>query len=159
MVDQLNLFDPKEKRGDAVTIETVMDKISFRKALTIDNLSHNMLIHGYLRAVHDYIFDFGLENTAAFIISRSGICKEDFIRCQLETEWNNEIMLAIIEKAFLKNPDDEIVENIKSLTYEDRIKAIHARSMEKKSYNNKYVLKGGFNYQYFVDRINKRKKK
>lgn len=114
---QLELFNPGVKRNDVpVKLETVTNKITFRKLVTIDNLEHNMLIHGYLRALHDYIFDFGLENTACYMISRSGIAKEDLIRCQLETEWNNEKMLAIIEKAFLKNPEDDQEEKERRLT-------------------------------------------
>jgi len=72
----------------------------FENRIRINNKSHNMLIHGYLSAIQDYVIGFGLESTAAFILKRSGIWKEDLIRCQLETGFENEKMLEIIERAF-----------------------------------------------------------
>lgn len=155
---QLELFNPGVKRNDVpVKLETVTNKITFRKLVTIDNLEHNMLIHGYLRALHDYIFDFGLENTACYMISRSGIAKEDLIRCQLETEWNNEKMLAIIEKAFLKNPEDDQEEKERRLPYtDDRLKAMIKKSLEKKTYDRNYIPKVNFNYENFLNLKKKR---
>jgi hypothetical protein len=73
----------------------------------INNVDHHMLIHGYLRAIHDYVFHFGLENTAAYLISRCGVDKEALVKCQLETGWEDEKMLALIAKAFATNPQDE----------------------------------------------------
>jgi hypothetical protein len=158
MSNQLKLFEPGEKRNETISIETVTNKTGFRKALTIDNLSHNMLIHGYLRAVHDYIYDFGLDNTAAFIIGHSGILKEDFIRCQLETDWHNEKMLLIIDKAFLKDPDEEIPEE-RDCSYEARVKALLNRAFEKKAHNGKYLPNVRFNYDHFRNQISKKKKR
>lgn len=66
----------------------------------IDNRQHNMLIHGYLLAVQNYVLSFGLESTAAYILKMSGIDKDDFIRCQLENGHENERMLKIIEDAY-----------------------------------------------------------
>lgn len=68
----------------------------------IDNRKHNMVIHGYLLAVQNYVLAFGLESTAAYVLKMSGIDKDDFIRCQLENGHENEKMLKIIYEAFKK---------------------------------------------------------
>lgn len=80
-----------------------MNRDKFRsldRQILLDNKSHNILIHGYLQCIQEYVLAFGLESTAALILRRSGICKDDLIRCQLENGHENERMLELIERAF-----------------------------------------------------------
>lgn len=77
-----------------------MNRAKFRLQNQIDNKQNNILIHGYLMAIQNYVLVFGLESTAAYILKISGIDKDDFIRCQIENGHENEKMLELINKAF-----------------------------------------------------------
>lgn len=82
-----------------------MDRKQYRRCSMLkqfENKSNNIYIHGFLQAMQNYVCAFGLESTAAYILQSSGICKDDLVRCQLENGHENERMLAIIEKAFIK---------------------------------------------------------
>lgn len=77
-----------------------MNKSKFRLQNQIDNKQNNILIHGYLMAIQNYVLVFGLESTAAYVLKISGIDKDDFIRCQIENGHENDKMLELINKAF-----------------------------------------------------------
>lgn len=78
-----------------------MNKHQHRIDMLIADMTHEMLIHGYLLAVQRYVLEFGLHSTAGYILRKSRISKEDLIRCQLENGHENELMLDIIKKAFI----------------------------------------------------------
>lgn len=78
-----------------------MDSKEWRR---LNNKNHNMLIHGYLQCIQEYVLTFGLESTATYILKHSDICKNDLIRCQNENALEDEEMQAkmfeIIDNAF-----------------------------------------------------------
>lgn len=77
-----------------------MTKHQLKVQKYLDERTHNLLVHGYLLAVQNYVLQFGLISTAAYVIKTSGMCKSDLIRCQLENGHENETMLDVINKAF-----------------------------------------------------------
>lgn len=137
-----------------------------KRQAIINNTENHMLIHGYLRAVHDYVFHFGLENTAAYLLSRSGIIKEDMIKCQLESGWENEKMLALIEKAFAINPQDQQEKQDEETFYrnndtgpESRTQFLLKKKRQFKPWDKNFVPKVNFYYDAFAESLAKRKNK
>ncbi|HEX8355794.1 MAG TPA: hypothetical protein VF610_00195 [Segetibacter sp.] len=82
-----------------------MDKHKYKLEKQLDDRKHNMLIHGFLMAIQHYVKEFPLISTATYIIKKSSFYEDDLLRCQLESGYNNDLMIPMIKKAFSKEEE------------------------------------------------------